>query len=64
MAEKGLGRTNANGAVLGLEQALWQTADKLQKENVTAFKNNNQLKTNTALQMEAANLSAYGGDSV
>jgi type I restriction enzyme M protein len=29
MAKKGFGRTNANGAVLGFEQTLWQMADKL-----------------------------------
>jgi len=54
MAKKGFGRTNANGAVPGSEQTLWQTADKLQKNIGTAFKNNDQLKNNTALQMEAA----------
>jgi len=40
MAKKGFGRTNANGAVPGSEQTLWQTADKLQKNIGTAFKNN------------------------
>jgi hypothetical protein len=27
MAKKGLGRTNANAAVFGFEQILWQPAD-------------------------------------
>jgi hypothetical protein len=56
MAKKGFGRTNADGAVLGLEQTLWLTADKLQKNIGTAFKNNDQLKTNTSLQMDAAKI--------
>jgi hypothetical protein len=54
MAKKGFGGTNANGAVLGFEQTLWLAADKLQKNISTVFKNNDQLKTNTSLQMEAA----------
>jgi hypothetical protein len=40
MAKKGVGRTNANGAVLGFEQTLWLAAGNLQKNIGTAFKNN------------------------
>jgi hypothetical protein len=40
MAKKGFGRTNANGPVLGFEQTPWQTADNLQKNIGTVFKNN------------------------
>ncbi len=74
---KEAGRAKGNG----LEQTLWLVADKpatqmagkLRKNIDAAFKNNDRLKTNTALQMpaleccyrgEAANLFAYGGDRV
>jgi len=40
MTEKGLGRTNANGTVLGFEQTLWQTADKLRKNIDPPFNSN------------------------
>ncbi len=40
----------------GLEQTLWLSADKLQKNIDAAFKNNDQLKTNTSLQMESAKI--------
>lgn len=37
----------------GFIKALFKAADKLQKNIDTDFKNNDQLKTDTALQMEA-----------
>jgi hypothetical protein len=45
-----------NGVTLGLEQTLWLAPDKLQTNIGTVSKNNDLLKTNTALQMEAAKI--------
>jgi len=40
----------------GFEKTLLKAADKLRKNIGTTFKNNDQLKTNTALQIEAAKI--------
>jgi len=48
--------TKVNGKTESFEKTLFQAADKLRKNIAAGFKNNDQLKTNTALQMEAAKI--------
>lgn len=53
--------SGVNGNSLGPQKVLTEKPERFTCLDA-AFKNNDQLKTNTALQMESANLSAYGGD--
>jgi len=45
---------NNNGRQENFEQTLFKATDKLRKNIDAGFKNNDQLKTNTALQTEPA----------
>ena len=47
---------NNNGKTERFEKTLFKASDKLQKNIGTGFKINDQLITNTALQMEAAKI--------
>jgi D-ribose pyranose/furanose isomerase RbsD len=47
---------NNNSNTESLEKTLFRATDKLRKNIDAVFKNNDQLKTNTALQMEAAKI--------
>jgi hypothetical protein len=47
---------NNNSKTESLEKTLFKAADKLRKNIDAGFKNNDQLKTNTALQMKTAKI--------
>ena len=48
--------TKVNGKTESFEKTLFKAANKLRKNIAAGFKNNNQIKTNTALQMDAAKI--------